>query len=312
MNLEATSILTLGASGVLDGVPFTLVGRRCIRGNRGAVWNEWTLEGLPHTTLAESAGRFTLYREAPLIASVEKLVAGARLPWVVVERGMASSAAEWGSVAPVPESWEYADLSEVPSGRRATMTDGTAFIGQAVDPVALGLTIRREPPALVPTPNVAMPSGLQLWLEVGDKGTLEGTEWHVVGIVARKTETAQWEEYCVYSAGIGLRWLVVSDGHWLYVSPVEPGTVEEPFPLAALAASARGDAEPPAPDVPRVIWAAGELPWAVAIGETVMAVEVGDLAGEYAASDITWSRQQPLATDDVARAFNKRAMPKPR
>lgn len=296
-HLEATSILTLGAAGTLDGQPFTLVGRRCFSGRRGNLWNEWSLDGVPHF-IAEFAGMFTLYREGSLLDPSEKPPLGERIPWLIVEHGTATRLAEWGEVDDGPEVYDFIDLSEVGAApRRASVAEGRTFVGRTIDPSDLGLTIARTPPRLVPVANVSPPTGLELWLDVGDRGTLDGVEYEVLGIVARRSEDDHWEEYCVYSAGVGLRWLVVADGHWSYVSPVEPG-----------AASAELDGA----KCPKVTWAAGELPWAVRIGEVVMQQESADLTFENSLDEISWSRATRLSTDAIAQAFGKRALPRPR
>lgn len=245
-HLEATSILTLGATGTLDGQPFTLVGRRCFSGRRGNLWNEWSLDGIPSCFLSEFAGSFTLYREGPLLDPSDEPTVGERLPWLVVERGTASRLAEWGEVDDAPATYDFLDLLSLHTLRRASVADGRTFIGDSVDPTVLGLLMRRTPPRLVPVPNISPPSGLEMWLDVGDCGTLDGVEYTVLGVIARSRDEDRWEEYCMYSAGVGLRWLVVSDGHWSYVAPASG----EPVHFVA------------APTYPKVTWATGELPWA--------------------------------------------------
>lgn len=295
--LEATSILTLGATGAIDGQPFTLIGRRCFRGRRGNVWNEWTLSDVPHF-LSESAGSFTLYREGSLLSPSDVWMPGERIPWLIVERGSATVLAEWGEVEPCPAEYDFVDLLSVGAARRASLVDDQVFVGAAVDPHMLGLVVSREPPRLVATPNVSPPSGLTLWLEVGDRGTLDGVEYRVLGVVARRgSDDARWEEYCMYSACVGVRWLVVADGHWSYVAPVETGAAATDVELSSLAI---------------VEWATGELPWEVSIGEHAFQLESGALTQERTRDEVSWSRAVPLAPDAVASAFNKRALPRPK
>jgi hypothetical protein len=303
IDLRQTTLLRIGQTGVFDAAPFTLSGRRCVQGRRGAIWNEWSMRfdyKRPPTFLAENAGSFTVYREGDLLPPIEELNAGSPidLPWVVVERGTATRLEHWGDVDELAPTYEYVDFSSksLPS-RRATLADGETFIGTPMPHNALGLDIRPEPPALIPTPNVSMPSGIDLWLGVGDKGTLDGIVYQVVGVVARSRADARWEEYCVYSAGIGVRWLVVGEGHWSLVSPIEPGQVALPVTQETAV---------------RVDWVTGELPWSAELGEHIFATEHGALVGETDGHEVSWSQAKDLTTDDVARGFNKRNLPLPR
>ncbi|MBX3230236.1 MAG: DUF4178 domain-containing protein [Labilithrix sp.] len=300
-DLAATSILTLGAKGTLEGRPFELTGRRCFRGRRGNLWNEWTLSDVP-CFLSEAAGSFTLFREGSLVSAADALLPGDRLPWIVVERGTATRLADWGEVEPPPEPYDFLDLCEVaPAPRRASVAQGRTFLGRAIDPRALGLALAPHPPRLVAVPDVSPPSGIEPWLVPGDRGALDGVEYTVLGLVARVNEEGErWQEYCMYSAGIGLRWLVAgADGRWSYVAPVEAGTIAE-------------DLTDP-PFFTKLEWASGELPWRAERGELTWQQEHGDLTLERVlGTELSWSRATPLPSNTIARAFDKRALPRPR
>lgn len=311
-NLEAATQLELGMRGVLGGEPFELTGRRCVQGQRGQLWNEWTIE-LPARRraayLAESFGALTLYEEGSLLPTLDPFLVGHDLvaPWLVVARGTATRLAKWGAVGEAPGTYEYVELSarELPA-RAASVAEGETFVGAPTSADELGLTLLDVPLALVPTANVSAPAGLELWLEVGEVGLLEGIELRVVGVLARQTSLPdepplRWQDYLLYNAQSGLRWLSVADGHWSWAVPIEVG----PAGYDARASARKGIAA-------TLEWATGALPWSAEIGERATIWERGDLVFERTGSDLSAARTAPLTTDAVARAFRKRSLPRPR
>lgn len=321
--LEESTVLELGARGRLAGEAFTLAGRTIVRSDGGGLWNEWTLRfGKKLRWLAEAGGRFTLFDEGPLAPAWDGLQAGAPLeaPWIVAERGVAERVAHLGEASVAgPRRYRYADLSSR-TGESATIDYGTdpptTFVGRRVTLSELGLSPRKERPRFVPVPEVSRPRGVDLWLDVGDEGKLGGASFRVVGIVARSIriegERYGWQEYLLHAPAEGFRWLVVADGHWSLVETVEPGLVTE----TDRGATFDGEAyKPLSSGKARVDWASGELPWAIAIGD---ATDVRDyvraphmLSRESSEDEVTWSRGTYLSPDVVARAFGKRALPKP-
>jgi hypothetical protein len=181
----------------------------------------------------------------------------------------------------------------------------------------LGLSLAPAAPALIPAPDVSMPAGIDLWLDVGDIGTLEGVEYRVLGVVARCTtrdesrdeeDIARWQDYLMYNARIGLRWLSVADGHWSYASPVEPGSALHELGGEALGVFLAADQSLHT----RLEWAAGELPWSADIGELAFVREAGDVVLEWTFRDVSASKVRELTPDEVARAFRKRTLPRPK
>jgi len=315
---EASTALDLGARGVFDGVAFALVGRTCVLGVRGALWNEWTLHFVDERRLyLVEAGDFILYEEASLIPSWDALVPGhaVDLGYVVVARGEARRVERWGLQENTPATYGYVDLSSR-TGLKATIDFGETpklFVGRPVSLVELGLTPHSAPVRYIPAPDVSRPKGVDVWLEVGDEGVLGTSVFRVVGMVSRSTDAQQWGEYLLHHAPDGLRWLVVSDGVWSLATPVEAGVVLESESAATVAGEGyelvmEGKA--------RVDWASGELPWEVAIGEESNVREFATaesfLTKEWTAETVSWSRSIPVASDVIAKAFAKRALPKPR
>lgn len=321
---EESTVLELGARGKHRGAPFALVGRTCVKSDGGGLWNEWTLafDDGRQGFLAEALGAFTLFFERPIAPAFESLAPGKPLgsDFVVVERGQAKRIARWGDVPEAPRTYRYADLSSA-SGESATIDYGErasepdVFVGRRLRLAELGLRPRGGRPRFLPAPGGAPPKGLELWLSVGDEGELGKTKLRVIGIVQRSIriegERYTWEEYVLHSPAEGLRWLVVSDGHWNFIEAVEAGQVEE----TERGAKYRGVVHTfLSGGKARVEWATGELPWELAVGDTaetrdyVRAPHV--LSRESSADEITWSYATYTPADDVARAFRKRVLPK--
>jgi hypothetical protein len=315
-NLEATSQLPLGAQGIFEGEPFVLSGRRCIQGVRGQIWNEWTLRfehDRPPLFLAESWGSLTLFREGSLMPALDPMFVGMKLtlPWILVERGAATRLAKWGDLDEAPEVYRYFDFSyRGEPEKRASIAEDETFIGTPTDAASLGLTLLATPPVLIPTANVSMPAGIEQWLEVGDVGSLEGVEYRVLGLAARRTvvdsesEPRRWQDYFLYNARVGFRWLSVADGHWTYAVPIEVGP--SGYDFEALAADEESTVRA------TLEWATGELPWSADIGEHVMVSERGDVVFENSLFDLSASRIHELTPDAVAKAFGKRSLPRPK
>jgi hypothetical protein len=68
-------------------------------------------------------------------------------------------------------------------------------------------------------------------IPLGTTGTFAGTAYTVIGFLVRSiTEEGvvyRWQEYLLYNPSAGFRWLVDSDDHWNFVSPVSPGEVDD-------------------------------------------------------------------------------------
>jgi len=326
--VEESTVLALGARGKLRGAAFALTGRTCVKSDGGGLWNEWVVafDDGRQAFLAEAMGAFTLYEERPLLpASLESVVVGGPLDtgFAVVERGHGKRVARWGAAPEAPKTYRYLDLSSR-DGESATLdlgAGGSAFVGRKVRLSDLGLAPRAGRARFPSAPGGPVPKGVSLWLAIGDeaKGVreLEGVRWRVAGIVHRSVrvegERYTWEEYLLHEPAIGVRWLVVSDGHWNVVETVEVGQVAE-----SPEKSATYDGETYrffSSGKARVEWADGELPWAIEVGDTAQVRDYARaphmLSREATDDEITWSRGRYLAPDVVQRAFDKRVLPKP-
>lgn len=109
-------------------------------------------------------------------------------------------------------------------------------------------------------------------IPLGSKGTIDGDEYVIAGFMQRSVTFDMkyyWTEYLLYNKGKGFRWLVHSDDHWSFVTPLRPGEVED-GPAAVVAKRVRyeGRAYKLFQDATaRVEVVVGEFYWKVAAGE---------------------------------------------
>jgi hypothetical protein len=348
VHYEACTILMLGMVGRLDGDPFELVARTCVRGRKGALWNEWVMRFTSSSSttksgetgerlkfLAESGNALTIYEEQSILPSIDMLAIGAPIDtgFVVVERGRATRVAHWGVVdGDASPSYAYADLSSR-TGVNATIDYGSdetdrprVFFGRRVTLTELALRPHVEHPRFIPVPELSRPKGVEPWLDVGDEGELAGTRFRVMGIVSRSLlvepgegdgeeedgDAVTWDEYLLHNAHVGFRWLVIAEGHWSLVESVDAGVIGEDVGSATISGETH---EKLSEGIARVDWAAGELPWEIAIGDTSNVRDFVSppwmLSKEWSDDDVSWSRGIYVEPDTVAKAFGKRALPKP-
>jgi hypothetical protein len=315
---EESTVLTLGAKGAFDGEKFELVGRSCLRGESGALWNEWAMRFDKGKTrwLAEARGEFVVYAEdESIFGSIEALVVDVPIGFIVVERGEATRVATWGDVPDLAKRHRFADI--VGPGGWPVSIDWSGggprmYAGTKTTLEELVLTARKGHRRLPPAPDVARPKSVTTWLDVGDEGTLAGRgRFRVAGILGRSIkidgEKFTWVEYFLDSTVEGFRWLSESDGHWSFVTPIDP--------VRARAELGKPKVEGYSSGTARIDWAAGELPWAVEIGETV---EVSDSLGptfmvsrEASDDEVSYSLVEWLPPEAIAKGFSKRSLPKP-
>lgn len=106
-------------------------------------------------------------------------------------------------------------------------------------------------------------------MPLGSVGTFSGVKFTVIGFVKRSVTYDRayfWSEYLLYEPRVGFRWLIESDGHWSFGTPVSAGDVEASqdscryqgtrFKLFARAPG-------------KVAYVLGEFYWKVELGETV-------------------------------------------
>lgn len=144
---------------------------------------------------------------------------------------------------------------------------------------------------------------------LGSKGTLDGVEWLAIGWMERACqvdgETYAWEEWILYDARTsGFRYLLCSDNHWSFVTPIAPGDVEY-GPTGALYKGTTYRCFSSVSARVQRIW--GEFPWAVKLGEEAVATDYiappQGLSHELSGSEVNWSHSTYLTPDEVKKAF---------
>lgn len=321
---ESTAI-DVGARGALAGRPFTLTGYAHARSAHGGHWNEWRalFDDGAIGWLIEAAGAFRmLFERDGLVPPIDAASPGdVFVPrWVAVERGEATRAFVRGDAggAAAGETYAYVDLSAAGGASATLEAGGAAFVGAARALAELGVAPRACAPRWIPVDEEAA-LGFEPPLAVGAEVRLEGAKMRVVGAVERSAPDGArrhvWQEHCLYHALIGIRWLVVSDGHWTLARAVDPGDVDvrdagvvHDGALYRLVGRDRA----------RVDRAAGELPWDVAIGHEVETADFArpprllssEIASFAAGAEVTWSLGTYLPSVALRAAVGPIALPR--
>ncbi|RVU05348.1 DUF4178 domain-containing protein [Novosphingobium umbonatum] len=152
----------------------------------------------------------------------------------------------------------------------------------------------------------------RLALPLGSRGALFGTQWEVIGWLAREASGYGWEEYLLFNPYAGYRWLVYSNGHWQF------GQMLTAHPKALGDgtygwASRRFGAEEDGAATITTKAVLGEFYWRVRAGEQVFAESFisGDgqsLSREANGEEVQWTHLVPLPSWRI-RSFTRRQGP---
>lgn len=155
----------------------------------------------------------------------------------------------------------------------------------------------------------------KLVLPLGTRGTLYGHEWEVVGWVERFNKAYPeypWSEYLLFNPWQGYRWLVLSNGHWSFVSPVQG----LPSMNKAGRLSFEGEAYRPflgGTLYVRRIW--GEFYWRLKVGDKAWGEDFIAppyiLTLERTAEDLSWGRGEYVEPKTIKEAFKVEYLPIP-
>jgi hypothetical protein len=162
-------------------------------------------------------------------------------------------------------------------------------------------------------------------LPLHQRGTFDGIEWEIIGIVWRETVvdgvTYPWQEFLLFNPWHGYRYLVhtITDGAWMLGGPL-PGAPRVESGLGHRRVSFKKDKfRHFQSSMARVSYVEGEFPWQVQVGDQAMghdyvAPPVCVSIEESATSegqDVNFTRMQWIAPDAVWKAFALKGNPPP-
>jgi hypothetical protein len=159
-------------------------------------------------------------------------------------------------------------------------------------------------------------------LPLGSVGTLHGQQFMTIGFLRRSVRIEGtryfWEEYLLYHARVGFRWLVCSDHHWSFVEPLPPGQVQAGGRGAYWKGKYFKVFQRAPADVANV---QGELYWKVEVGEQAEATDFirppemlsreVSLGGDAGHGEVNWSLGTYIPVADVQKAFGLKYLPRP-
>jgi hypothetical protein len=160
---------------------------------------------------------------------------------------------------------------------------------------------------------------------LGSKGNLEGDEYVVAGFMQRAVTFDRdyfWTEYLLYNRERGYRWLVHSDDHWSFVTPLRVGEVDESFTFGGgIGKTVRyagrrfrlfQDA------TARVSYVLGEFYWKVEVGESVDTADyiappfgISREVTRTGAREVNYSHARYMQPNEVEEAFSLEKLPRP-
>lgn len=167
------------------------------------------------------------------------------------------------------------------------------------------------------------PSKTRPLIPLGATGTIDDVAYVVAGFMERAVRFDRdyfWTEYLLYNRDLGYRWLVNSDDHWSFVTPLRPGDVED--------ASPRGTAKTVRHDgrtykifqsaKARVTHVLGEFYWKVSVGEKVDTVDyvappfgISKEITLQGAQEISYSHARYVEPREIEKAFGLEKLVRP-
>lgn len=161
-------------------------------------------------------------------------------------------------------------------------------------------------------------------IPLGTSGTIDGDVYVIAGFMQRAVRfdiEYYWTEYLLYNRTKGYRWLVHSDDHWSFVTPLRPGEVIDSSTVSATAKNVSYEGRTYKlfqEATAKVTFVAGEFYWRVAVGETVDTADyiappfgISKELTTAGAREIAYSHARYMQTEEVAQAFNVTDLTRP-
>ncbi|MFP5246454.1 MAG: DUF4178 domain-containing protein, partial [Thermoanaerobaculia bacterium] len=165
---------------------------------------------------------------------------------------------------------------------------------------------------------------IKIWVPLGSTGTVDGDQYVVAGFMERAVtfdQTYYWTEYLLYNKEKGYRWLVHSDDHWSFVTPLRPGEVTDANPEGAPKNVYYGGKQYRLFQnaTAWVSYVVGEFYWKVEQGEAVDTADyiappfgISKELTKTGAREIAYSHARYMTPKEVEAAFNVQDLPRPR
>ena len=149
-----------------------------------------------------------------------------------------------------------------------------------------------------------------LTIPLGQRGTLDGVEWEMVGSMLKKVANNPayaWWENLLWNPHHGYRWLVESDGHWVLLAPCLGRPVTSPARGKPGARFDGRDFKGFQQGKAKVAYVIGEFPWRVRRGGLANTIDYIDppfqLSREKTKSEEVWTVGRYIPHHEVEAAF---------
>jgi Domain of unknown function (DUF4178) len=167
------------------------------------------------------------------------------------------------------------------------------------------------------------PSKTKPIIPLGKTGTIDEVSYVVAGFMERAVTFDRdyfWTEYLLYNRDKGYRWLVNSDDHWSFVTPLRPGDVSDVDPRGA-SKTVQHDGRKYKifqTATARVTHVIGEFYWKVAVGEKVDTVDyvsppfgISKEITLEGAQEISYSHARYMEPREVEQVFGVEKLVRP-
>ncbi|HJQ37474.1 MAG TPA: DUF4178 domain-containing protein [Thermoanaerobaculia bacterium] len=160
-------------------------------------------------------------------------------------------------------------------------------------------------------------------IPLGTTGTIDGVAYVVAGFMQRSVKfdkTYYWTEYLLFNREQGFRWLVHSDDHWSFVTPLRAGEVADWSPAGASPTVVYGGKSYRLfqTATARVTYVIGEFYWRVEVGEEVDTADyiapplgISKEVTRGGAEEINYSHARYLQPEEVEAAFGVKNLTRP-